>query len=96
MVTRSKTRVKARGVAPSKVPLLKEGIDVPIENGPLSGIIGGVTKVDAPLLNGKGLKGVGKVKTFVAQVPVVSPNSFDVLIGPGETSGTKDADTSNT
>ncbi|GAA0166753.1 hypothetical protein LIER_21838 [Lithospermum erythrorhizon] len=95
MVTRSKARVKTRGVALSKDPLPKECVDVPIVNGPLPGANGGIPKVDAQLLKGKGLKGGGKSKSTMAQVPVVSPNSFDVLNGPGEASGSNDMDTSN-
>ncbi|GAA0165662.1 hypothetical protein LIER_40033 [Lithospermum erythrorhizon] len=76
MVTRSKARVKAQGVAPLKESLPKEGVNVSIANGMLPETVGSVDK-------GKGLKGAGKVKTTVSQNPVVSPNSFDVLNGPG-------------
>ncbi|GAA0152348.1 hypothetical protein LIER_37473 [Lithospermum erythrorhizon] len=95
MVTRSKTRAKARGVALPKDPSPKECAHVPIDNGPSPGVIGGVTTVDATLSKWKGLKEAGKAKAFVAWVQVVSPNSFDVLNGPGEISGTKDVIASN-
>ncbi|GAA0142617.1 hypothetical protein LIER_03473 [Lithospermum erythrorhizon] len=83
MVTRSKARVKARGVAPPKESLPKECANVSIVNGSLPEAIGSVDMVASPTIKGKGLKGVGKVKTIVSQVPVVSPNSFDFLNGPG-------------
>ncbi|GAA0160352.1 hypothetical protein LIER_16926 [Lithospermum erythrorhizon] len=92
MVTRSKARVKTRSVALSKDPSPKECVDGSVAGGSLSGVNVGIPKVEAQLLKGKGLKGVGKAKTAMAQVPVVSPNSFDVLNGPGEVSGSKDED----
>ncbi|GAA0173699.1 hypothetical protein LIER_27261 [Lithospermum erythrorhizon] len=95
MVTRSRARVKSRGVAPPKEPLPKDCVNVPIESGSLPGVIESMDLVDSPSIKGKGLKGVGKVKTIAAQVPVISPNSFEVLNGLGRTSGTHDADVSN-
>ncbi|GAA0185599.1 hypothetical protein LIER_32887 [Lithospermum erythrorhizon] len=95
MVTRSKACVKTRSVALSKDPSPKECVDGSLVNGSLPGVNGDIPKVDAQLSKGKGLKGVGKAKTTMAQVPVVSPNSFDVLNGPGEASGSNDMDTSN-
>ncbi|GAA0176406.1 hypothetical protein LIER_29407 [Lithospermum erythrorhizon] len=94
-VTRSKARAKARDAAPPKESFPKESVNVSTVNGSLPEADGSEDMVISPSKNGKGLKGVGKGKTIISQIPVVSPNSFDALNVIGGTSGTHDADVAN-
>ncbi|GAA0141968.1 hypothetical protein LIER_35485 [Lithospermum erythrorhizon] len=88
-VTRSKARAKARNDSPSKESSPRESVNVSI---PTSAAVGCADMVCSPSKNGKRLKGVGKDKAIISQIPVVSPNSFDVLNAMGGSSGTHDAD----
>ncbi|GAA0140205.1 hypothetical protein LIER_35203 [Lithospermum erythrorhizon] len=56
-----------------------ESVNLSTVNGSLSEAAGSEDMVISLSKNGKGLKGVGKGKTIISQILVVSPNSFDAL-----------------
>ncbi|GAA0162659.1 hypothetical protein LIER_18700 [Lithospermum erythrorhizon] len=88
-VTRSKARVQARNDSPPKESSPRDSVNVSTIS---SAAVGSAEIICSPSKNGKGLKGVGKDKAIISQIPVVLPNSFDALNAMGGSSGTHDVD----